>query len=70
MKSEAIRLANLFEDQEMFQAVAQLSKQFVVERSTSDRHRFDVLTPVNVIPGLHVIATNIEAGTQFDALSI
>ncbi len=68
--SEAIRLASLFEDQQMFQAVTQLAKQFVVERSTSDRHRFNVFTPVNVIPGLHVISTNIQATTEFDELSI
>lgn len=68
--SEAVRLASLFEDQQMFQAVSKLAKQFVVERSTSDRSRFNVLTPVNVIPGLHVIATNIQATTQFDVLSL
>lgn len=70
IKSEAIRLASLFEDQQMFQAVSQLAKKFQVERSLSDRHRFDVKTPVNVIPGLHVIATNVEATTEFDELSI
>lgn len=70
IKSELIRLANLFQDQQMFQAVAQLAKQFIVERATSDRHRFNVLTPVNVIPGLHVIATNIKATTEFDSLSV
>ena len=68
--AELIRLAREFENQNMFQAVSQLSKQFQVERSSSDRHRFDVKTPVNVIPGLHVIATNIEATTEFDELSI
>lgn len=68
--SEMIRLAELFQAQGMFQAVAQLSKQFRVERNASDRHRFDFKTPVNVIPGLHVIAGNIEAGTQFDIISI
>lgn len=70
VKSELLRLASLFEDQQMFQAVTQLAKQFVVERASSDRHRFNVLTPVNVIPGLHVIASNIEATTEFDELSI
>lgn len=68
--SEMIRLAQLFEDQNMFQAVSKLAKQFKVERSASDRHRFDYKTPVNVIPGLHVLAGNIEATTQFDTLSI
>lgn len=70
IKSEVIRLATAFQDQGMFQAVDKLAKQFVVQRSTSDRSRFDVLTPVNVIPGLHVIATNVQAGTQFDQLTI
>lgn len=70
LRGEMVRLAILFEDQGMFQATSQLSRQFVVQRSASDRHRFDVLTPVNVIPGLHVIATRIAAGTQFDAFSI
>lgn len=68
--SELIRLARLFEDQEMFQAVTQLSRQFQVERNIQDRHRFDYKTPVNVIPGLHVIAGNIEASTQFDTISL
>jgi phage tail sheath gpL-like len=70
IKSELVRLATLFQEQQMFQAVDQLAKKFVVERATSDRHRFNVLTPVNVIPGLHVIATNIEATTEFDTLSL
>ncbi len=70
IKSELIRLATLFQDQQMFQAVDQLSKEFVVERSTSDRSRFNVLTPVNVIPGLHVIATNVSATTEFDQLTV
>lgn len=68
--SELIRLATLFEGQEMFQAVADLAKQFQVERNVQDRHRFDYKTPVNVIPGLHVIAGNIEATTQFDTITI
>lgn len=70
IKSECIRLANLFEEQEMFQHVRDLAPQFQVERKLSDRHRFDVKTPVNVIPGLHVIATNVEATTQFDTVSV
>ena len=70
IKSELVRLAGLFQDQQMFQAVNQLAKEFVVERASSDRHRFNVLTPVNVIPGLHVIATNIVATTEYDSLSI
>lgn len=70
IKAEAIRLASTFEDQGMFQAVSKLAKKFKVERNTSDRHRFDLLTPVNVIPGLHVIATNIQATTEFDVVTV
>jgi phage tail sheath gpL-like len=70
IKSETIRLAQLFEDQNMFQAVAKLAPQFVVQGNASDRSRFDVFIPVNVIPGLHVIATNIQAGTQFDVVTV
>jgi phage tail sheath gpL-like len=70
IKSELIRLAQEFQDQQMFQAVDQLAKQFLVTRSSSDRHRFDVVTPVNVIPGLAVVATTVRAGTQFDTISI
>lgn len=70
VKSELIRLAKLFEEQNMFQAVDQLSKFFQVERNVSDRHRFDYKTPVNVIPGLHTLAGNIEATTQFDTITI
>jgi phage tail sheath gpL-like len=70
LKAEAIRLAQAFQDQGMFQAVDQLAKSFVVERNASDRHRFDVKTPVNVIPGLHVVASNIEATTEFDTITV
>ncbi|NJM94448.1 MAG: hypothetical protein HC842_07135 [Cytophagales bacterium] len=70
IKGELLRLAQAFEDQNMFQAVSRLAPQFVVERSASDRHRFDVKTPVNVIPGLHVVAVNVVATTEFDSFSI
>lgn len=70
VKAELIRLATAFEDNNMFQAVAQLAKQFIVQRNASDRHRFDSRTPVNVIPGLHTIANNTQAGTQFDEITI
>lgn len=70
IKSECIRLAKTFEDQGLFQAVDKLAKQFAVQANPSDRSRFDVFTPVNVIPGLHVIATNIQATTQYDVVSV
>lgn len=70
IKSETLRLAKLFEDQAMFQSVGQLAAQFTVTSSLTDRNRFDVVTPVNVIPGLHVIATTIKASTQFDTISV
>jgi len=70
LKGELIRLAQQFETQNMFQFVNELAKFFQVERNASDRSRFDFKTPVNVIPGLHVIAGNIEATTMFDTLVI
>lgn len=70
VKGEALRLANVFEDQGMFQAVAELAPQFQVQRSVTDRSRLDLLTPVNVIPGLHVIATKVAAGVQFDTFTV
>jgi phage tail sheath gpL-like len=70
IKGEAIRLAVTFEDEEMFQAVGRLARKFKVERNASDRHRFDVFTPVNVVPGLHVIATNVQATTEFDVITL
>ena len=70
VKGELIRLAQIFETNTMFQAVKDLAPSFTVARSISDRHRFDVVTPVNVIPGLHLIATTIRAGTLFDTVSV
>lgn len=70
MKGEIIRLMGLFEDQEMFQAVAQLAKQVIVQRLSSDRSAFEVKIPVNVVPGLHRKKVNIEAGTQFDTFVV
>jgi phage tail sheath gpL-like len=68
--SEVIRLAQLFQEQGMFQNIDALAKEFVVERNASDRSRFDVFTPVNVIPILAVIATNIQGTTAGDTLTI
>lgn len=70
IKSELIRLASLFEENQMFQAVSKLAKDFTVVRSQSDRHRFDVVTPVNVIPGLHVVATTVKATTLYDTITV
>ncbi len=70
MKAEAIRLAQAFEDQEMFQAVAQLAKQFIVQRTATDRSSFECKTPVNVVPGLHRKKINIEATTEFDTIVV
>lgn len=67
---EVIRLAEEFQAQNMFQNVSGLAKKIKVERNASDRHRFDIFTPVNVIPGLHVIATNVQASTEGDVVSV
>lgn len=70
IKGEIIRLAGQFEDLKMFQNVAQLAKLFKIARNASDRSRFDVKIPVNVIPGLHIVATNIAATTLFDSFTV
>jgi phage tail sheath gpL-like len=70
LKGELIRLAQVYQALGMFQAVEQLAKFFKVQRSTSDRSTFEVLTPLNVIPGLHNILNRIEAGTQFDSFVV
>lgn len=69
-RSEIIRLASAFEDQGMFQNVSGLSPQVVVQTNASDRSRFDVFIPVNVVPGLHVIATNVQATTVGDVFTV
>lgn len=69
-RSEVIRLASAFEDQGMFQNVAGLAPKVKVERNASDRSRFDVFIPVNVVPGLHVIATNVQATTEGDVFTV
>lgn len=69
-RSEVIRLASTFEDQNMFQNVSGLSPQIQVQRNASDRSRFDVFIPVNVVPGLHVIATNVQATTVGDVFTV
>lgn len=66
-KGELIRLAKTFEDQEMFQAVDQLAKKFVVQRTTTDRHAFECFVPVNVVPGLHRKKVNVQATTEGDS---
>lgn len=65
-KDEVLREAQSFEDQGAFQAVQSLASQFLVQPSTTSRGRFDFKIPVNVLPGLYVIAGNIQAVTTFD----
>jgi phage tail sheath gpL-like len=66
LKDEILREAQTFEDLGAFQAVKTLAPQFVVAPSTTSRGRFDFFIPVNVLPGLYVIAGNIQAVTTFD----
>lgn len=70
IKGALINLAIAFEEQEMFQAVAQLAKQFIVQRASTDRHAFEIKTPVNVVPGLHRKKANTEATTEFDTIVV
>lgn len=66
LRDEILRIAKQFEDLGAFQAVLSLAPQFVVSPSTVQRGRFDFKIPVNVLPGLYVIAGNIQAVTTFD----
>lgn len=70
VKDEVLRIAKAYEAEEAFQAVDKLAPEFQVAASTSSRGRFDFKIPVNVIPGLHVIAGNIEATTEFDSFTL
>lgn len=67
LKDEILREAQSFEDQGAFQGVKTLAPLFLVQNSTTSRGRFDFQIPVNVIPGLFVIAGNIVgvAGVDF-----
>lgn len=66
LKDEILAEAQLFEDQGAFQAVQTLAPQFQVAPSTTSRGRFDFQIPINVLPGLYVIAGNIQGVTTFD----
>jgi hypothetical protein len=61
LKDEILRQAQDYEDQGAFQGVQTNAPLFLVQPSSTSRGRFDFKIPVNVIPGLMVIAGNIEA---------
>lgn len=69
-KGEVIKMMQTFQDLGMFQAVSQLAPLVQVQTNTSQRGRFDVYIPVNVVPNLHEIATDIVAGTLFDSFTV
>lgn len=60
-KDEVLRQAKNFEDLGAFQNVARSAKFFQIAISTTSKGRFDFKIPVEVIPGLYVIAGNIQA---------
>jgi hypothetical protein len=68
--NEIIREAQFYEDQGAFQGVQTLAPQFSVTPSTTSRGRFDFYVPVNVIPGLMVIAGNIQAVSNIGNFSL
>lgn len=68
IKGEVIKILKSFEDQGAVQNVDELSKKVKVERNISYRSRYDIFAPVNVIPGLHQVGTNIQATTEGDLL--
>ena len=63
-KDEVLREAQSFEDLGAFQGVKTLAPLFQVAPSTSSRGRLDFKIPVNVLPGLYVIAGNIQAQSE------
>ncbi len=67
LKDAILSEALFFESQQMFQGVKTLAPQFQVAPSTTSRGRFDFQIPVNVLPGLFVVAGNIVgvAGADF-----
>lgn len=70
LKDEILREAQQFEDNGGFQGVKTLSKLFLVQPSQTSRGRFDFKIPINVIPGLYVIAGNIEGVTGIGDFTI
>lgn len=70
LKDVVLAKAFEFETAGMFQDVKRLSKQFVVAASTTSRGRFDFRIPVDVVPGLYVIAGNIQAVTQLGLFTV
>lgn len=58
--NEIINEAQLYENLGAFQGVQTLAPLFQVQPSSSSRGRFDFYVPANVIPGLMVIAGNIQ----------
>lgn len=60
-KDEVLRVAGIFEETGAFQDVKALAKYFFVQISTTSKGRFDYRIPVEAIPGLYVIAGNIQA---------
>ena len=60
LKDQILNEAQSYEDQGAFQGVKTLAPQFLVQPSLTSRGRFDFKIPVNVLPGLFVIAGNIQ----------
>lgn len=65
--NEIVREAQLYEDLGAFQGVQTLAPLFQVQPSSTSRGRFDFYCPENVIPGLMVIAGQMQgvSGAQF-----
>jgi phage tail sheath gpL-like len=68
-KDELLRIAFDFESAGAFQNVKELAPYFVVQQSSTSPGRLDFRLPVDVIPGLMVLAGNIVAISDLDQLS-
>lgn len=60
-KDEVLREASDFEDEGMFENTKQLAPYFKVQPSTTSPGRLDFKVPVEAVPGLMVLAGNIQA---------
>lgn len=69
-KDEVLRQAQSYEDRGCFQGVKTLAPLFLVQPSVTSRGRFDFKIPVNVLPGLYVIAGNIQAVSDLGNFSL
>jgi hypothetical protein len=70
LKDEILNRAYYYEQNQAFQNVKELAKEFLVQPSQTSRGRFDFKIPVDAIPGLYVIAGNIQAVSSLTSFTL